>query len=491
MARGGCGIARRRLGAPLQRTQDPGDVHLGQTPLAIAPSRRPSRGRHPPRLRGGRQRFRFLQSLYCGLCRRKRAGSIHPIHVHATPSLNLLSPQPFWPIRDGLPGHYPSLTGNASCEVAILGAGISGALAAWHLAEAGLEVIVLDRREVAHGSTAGSTSLLQYEIDEPLHQLTRRYGAKRATYAYRRSLAAITGIEKLVRRLEIDCDFARKSSLFLASNRAHLPRLHREFKARDLAGFDVNWWDRPRIEDSSTLPHPAAILSRGAGQLDAYRLTYGLLAAAQRRGTRIYDRTTVTKTLFHPRTVELRTADGHRVRARHLVIATGYEADASLRMRTTDLHSTYALISEPVVSFADWPAERCLIWETADPYVYLRTTAEGRILIGGYDEPFRDPAARDRLLGPKTAQLQRRFRQLFPNISLKVDYAWAGTFAKTTDGLPYIGRHPKVPHTWFALGYGGNGITYSFIAAELIRDHILGCAHADDEIFGFGRQAGV
>jgi len=404
--------------------------------------------------------------------------------------VNLLSPQPFWPIRDGLPDTFPALTENASCQVVILGAGISGALAAWHLAEAGVDVIVVDRREVAHGSTAGSTSLLQYEIDEPLHHLARRYGMTRATYAYRRSHAAIAGLEKLVRRLRIDCGFTRKSSLLLASNRSHLPRLRREYEARAHAGFTVEWWGRPGIIRGSSLPHPAGILSPGAGQLDAYRLTYGLLAAAQRRGARIYDRTTVTRTRFRPRGVELRTADGHGVRARHLVMATGYEADAFMPLRMTELHSTYALISEPVTTFPGWPADRCLIWETADPYVYLRTTEDGRIVIGGYDEPFRDPVARDRLLRAKTALLQRRFRQLFPRITLEVAYAWAGTFARTADGLPFIGRHPKVPHTWFALGYGGNGITYSFIAAELIRDQILGRAKADDEIFGFARQPG-
>ncbi|MBL9213420.1 MAG: FAD-binding oxidoreductase [Opitutaceae bacterium] len=404
--------------------------------------------------------------------------------------MNLLSPEPFWPIRGGLPQTYPSLAGNASCEVAVLGAGISGALAAWHLAEAGVDVVVLDRREVAHGSTAGSTSLLQYEIDEPLHRLARRYGPVQAAYAYRRSLAAVTGLGKLVRRLRIDCEFVDRTSLLLASNDAHVPRLRREYEARARAGFDVEWWDRRRIIRGSTLPQPAAILSHGAGQLDAYRLTYGLLAAARRRGARIYDRTTVTGTRFHPRRVELRTAEGHCLRARHLVVATGYEVDAFLKIRMTELHSTFALISEPVAAFPGWPAARCLIWETADPYVYLRTTEDGRVLIGGYDEPFRDPVARDRLLGPKTARLQRRFRELLPRIPLQVAYAWAGTFAKTADGLPFIGRHPGVPHTWFALGYGGNGITYSFIAAELIRDQILGVARAEDDIFGFARSPG-
>ena len=98
--------------------------------------------------------------------------------------MQLLSPHPFWPIRDGLPGSYPPLDADARCDVVVLGAGISGALAAWHLTEAGADVIVLDRREVAHGSTAGSTSLLQYEIDEPLHRLARTYGWEQAAHAY-------------------------------------------------------------------------------------------------------------------------------------------------------------------------------------------------------------------------------------------------------------------------------------------------------------------
>ncbi len=376
-----------------------------------------------------------------------------------------------------------------TCDVAILGAGISGALAAWHLAAAGVAVVVLDQRDVAHGSTAGSTSLLQYEIDEPLHRLALRFGPERAARCYRRCRDALGAIEDLVRELRLDCDFQRRRSLFLASSRAHLPRLRREFAARRAAGFAVEWWPRGKLAAASTLPQPAGILSRDGGQLDAYRFTHGLLAAARGAGARIHDRTRVGRTRFLARGVELRTAGGPRVRARHLVVATGYEAESFLPARISSLHSTYALVSEPVPGFPGWPADRCLIWETADPYVYLRTTADQRVIIGGYDEPFRDPAARDRLLGAKAGALQRRFRQLFPRIPLEIAYAWAGTFARTEDGLPYIGRHPRVPHTWFALGYGGNGITYSLLAAEYIRDQVLGRPNADAELFGFGRAA--
>ena len=401
--------------------------------------------------------------------------------------MRLLSSTPFWPIRDGLPADYPALVEDATCDVAILGAGISGALAAWHLTQAGVDAIVIDRRDVAHGSTAGSTSLLQYEIDEPLHRLAERFGSARAVRCYRRCRDAITAIERLARGLRLDCDFQRKRSLFLASGRAHLPRLRREYDARRAAGFAVEWWPRAKLAAASTLPYPAGILSQDGGQLDSYRFTHGLLAAARRAGARIHDRTAVTRTRFRARGVELRTSGGACIRARHLVAATGYEAESFLPARMTALHSTYALVSEPLPAFPGWPANRCLIWETADPYVYLRTTSDDRVIIGGYDEPFSDPVARDRLLAAKTAALRRRFRQLFPRIALEPAYAWAGTFAKTADGLPYIGRHPAVPHTWFALGYGGNGITYSLLAAEYIRDQVLGRPNADAELFGFGR----
>lgn len=404
--------------------------------------------------------------------------------------MKLLSDQPFWPIKDGLIASYPPLQHDVRCEVAVIGAGITGALVAWHLAEAGIKTVVLDRREVAHGSTAGSTSLLQYEIDVPLFKLTRRLGPARAHRAYQHCLDAVHDLGRLVKKLQLDCGFAYKSSLLLASERSHVGRLRREYEARQAAGFKIDWWSRGDLAKRSSLPQPAAIVSspKDAAQVDAYALTHGLLTAAVRRGAQVHDRTGVIRQRHHSRGIELLTNRGARVRAKWLVVASGYEAGPFLPEEVTTLHSTYAVASEPVDEFRGWPAGQPVIWETADPYIYLRTTDDRRIIMGGYDEPFRDPGRRDRLLAAKAGTLVRRFRQLFPHIPFELATAWAGTFGKTKDGLPFIGEHPKIPRTWFALGYGGNGITYSLIAAQLFRDKLTGRQNNQADLYGFDRK---
>ena len=402
--------------------------------------------------------------------------------------MELLSSRPFWPIRDGLPATFPPLSRNADCDVAIVGAGITGALIAFTLARDGLQVVVLDRREAAHGSTAGNTGLVLYELDCMLHRLSRQIGSERAKRAYRRCQDSVRTLERLVRAERIRCDFVPRSSLFLAATPAHVRRLHQEFEARRAAGLTVEWWTRRRIAAESSLPHAAGILSAGAAEMDPYCFTHGVLMAAQRAGAAIHDRTAATRRIARRNHVELHTSRGTRVRARQLVIATGYE-ETAFSGHVGTLHSTYALISEPVSNgdFNDWPANRCLIWDTAEPYLYLRTTADGRALIGGYDEPFENPLRRDRKLRSKKASLHRRFRQLFPRIPLEVATAWAGTFGISSDGLPFIGQHSTVPHTWFALGFGGNGIVFSMIAAELIRAAMIGEEDPDASLFSFER----
>src|SRR5688572_15752396 len=98
--------------------------------------------------------------------------------------MDLRSHYPYWLLRHGILHTYPSLVKNISTQVVIMGGGISGALTAWHLQQAGFDVVLVDRRHIGMGSTAASTALLQYEIDTPLHKLIDKVGEKNAVKSY-------------------------------------------------------------------------------------------------------------------------------------------------------------------------------------------------------------------------------------------------------------------------------------------------------------------
>jgi glycine/D-amino acid oxidase-like deaminating enzyme len=168
------------------------------------------------------------------------------------------------------------------------------------------------------------------------------------------------------------------------------------------------------------------------------------------------------------------------------VFATGYESSNFLGQAMGSLHSTFAAISEPLTPSISG-SNNYLLWETARPYFYMRPTEDGRLIIGGADEPSAKEHAEEGVIANKARVLVKQFHAMYAHVPFVIDYAWGGTFGETDDGLPYIGQAPANPDAYFALGYGGNGITMSVVAARIIADRIGGRPNPDADIFGFDR----
>ncbi len=229
-------------------------------------------------------------------------------------------------------------------------------------------------------------------------------------------------------------------------------------------------------------------MNEESAQIDAYLASVTLLDYhMQRHRLKLYTHTQVITCKKTNSGFELSTDKGAKITCKQVVVAAGFEAGQFLPEKVMKLTSTYAVISEPVDSIYLWEG-RSLIWETKDPYIYIRTTNNNRIIVGGEDEEFQDPVKRDDLLRTKTSRLEKKFRKLFPHIPFKTDMAWCGTFSSTGDGLPYIGEWPGKPVMHFALGYGGNGITFSMNAAQMIRNTITGKKDERYKVFGFERM---
>ena len=389
-----------------------------------------------------------------------------------------------WQRAPGVP-HAP-LKRDIEADVLVIGAGITGAMIADALAAGGLSVAVVDRRGPAKGSTAASTALVQYEIDTPLSKLVRKIGRADAVRAWRRARLAVDALAARLGELDVP-DVARRDSLYLAGNVLDKDGLAREHDARRAAGLASRYLDRAALRTRFGLTRDAALLGYGNLILDPRKVTVALLNAAVAHKTRIFAPVDVEGIDAKRTGVSAITTQGRRIHCRHLVFATGYELPKCVPRRGHKITSTWAIATRAQQRRL-WP-EQCIIWEAASPYLYLRTTPDGRVICGGEDEDFSDDGKRDALLARKTKTLTRKLQRLVPKLDATPEFAWTGAFGETSTGLPSIGGVPDMPNCWVALGYGGNGITYSRVAADVICGALTGRPDVDADLYDFPRPA--
>ena len=398
--------------------------------------------------------------------------------------MNLRTAEAYWLMKNGLMNIYEDLKNDLKTEVAVIGGGISGALAAHYLAEAGFEVTVLDKRHPGLGSTAASTALLQYEIDEPLHSLKKIVGPRKAELSYLACVEALDKLERLVKTKKMEVEFQKVPSLQYASYKSHLAALKEEYQARKALGLEVEWLEMPEITRRFRLKAPGGLWSAQAGKVDAYALTQALLSSG-RANLRVFDGVEVKQVEAGSKSVTLTTTEGLKVRAKNLVIACGYESEKFLPFSVVKMETTYAFVTKPLGESAIWDQD-ALLWETKTPYLYIRTTANNRLLAGGRDDEHHNHLKRDRALPGKIRALAGDVEKLL-NLKIKPDFSWAGAFGSTKDTLGYLGEIKARPRTFYILGFGGNGILYSLIGAEIVRDSLEGRKNELKQVFGFSR----
>lgn len=386
---------------------------------------------------------------------------------------------------------YPSLRGHHHTEIAIVGGGLTGAMVAEAFTAAGAGVVVVEAARVGHGSTAASTALLLQEPDHDLAALSARYGASRARRIWQLSREAARDFIATVRRLKIDCELRELDSIYytLDVDRARL--LQRELQRRKTAKLGGSWLTPQKMQRLTGIDGGGAIRTHGNAQLNPLAACIGVMSAAAKHGARIFERSTINRIKPMDDAVRLYTKRG-RIDAQQVVIATGYATPyfRPLAGRFKMRH-TYVIASNPAT-----PQQRrraglkdVMLWDTERPYHYVRWTEDHQLLLGGADHPVKPGANRRRQFAAGTRMLRDYFETLYPALSeIGFDTAWEGLFAMTPDSLPYIGPHRRYPRHTFALGYGGNGMTFAALAARILVEQWLGIESADHELFAFNRR---
>ncbi|MEQ1490148.1 MAG: FAD-dependent oxidoreductase [Terricaulis sp.] len=357
-------------------------------------------------------------------------------------------------------------------EVVVIGAGIMGAMVSERLARRGLDVLVLDQRVPATGATAASTALVMWDADKPLSHLARTVGRDEAMARWRSVFDAVSALDRLIRADGIECGWAARPELYLAGNVLDPESLEAEGEFRYAAGLPSEFVEAGAVTERFGIAGRDALVSSNSYEVDPVALTRGLLKRARGAGASVCYPVVVERLEASKNGVDVICEGGMRIEARQVVLATGYEAARLFLPQHFSLSSSFAIASKP----GEAPAwrENALIWEASDPYLYTRATLDGRIIVGGEDEDFVDGERRDALIGAKSAALEAKAATLLGRDDIAFDCAWAANFGGSPDGLPAIGSARNMDKVYLAYGYGGNGVTFASLGAQIIEGLISG-----------------
>lgn len=397
-----------------------------------------------------------------------------------TETRNLRGGTPCWQ-----PGDHQEMASDAfpdhDVDVAIVGAGVMGAMLAERLATSGRRIALFDRRPPGHGSTAASTALVMWAADVPLTHLASRIGAEEAVRRWQRVHAAVRALAERIDRLNIDAARVDRPELYLAGTLLDEAALAVEGEARRTVGLPSTFLEGDAVASRFGLPARAALLSEGSYEVDPVRLTLSLLGRARRHDATITYPVDIGAIEQTGAGNILHVADGRSVAAREVILATGYERARWFLPEVFSVSSSYAIATPP--GTAPLWRENAMIWEASSPYMYARSTSDGRVIAGGEDESFEDGTRRDALIGEKRGTLQAKLAKMIGQDDVPVDCAWGAAFGSSPDGLPAIGRAANHDGVWLASGFGGNGVSFAALAAELIAAELSG--NPDPDAGGF------
>ncbi|CAH1192057.1 D-amino acid dehydrogenase [Paenibacillus auburnensis] len=396
--------------------------------------------------------------------------------------MDLQSGKLYWPTTVVNPPSYPRLEEDISCDVLIIGAGSSGAQCANILCEQGMSVVIVDKRKAGEGSTSSNTALIQYAGEKSFVSLSHSFGEQVAARHLKLCEQSITDIERVSHQLPIDPDFIRRDSLYYASSKEDISELTEEHVLLKKYGFNVDLWDAQRISGHYPFQKEAALYYHDDAEMNPLKFVYGLLEKVKSQGGMIYENTEITGRRFEQDYALFYTKEKREIRARHVIIAAGYEDSDFKTEKNATLASSYAVITKPIADLSSWH-KRTLIWETARPYVYMRTTPDNRVIIGGMDKDTSYAETRDSKILASKDKLIGAFHNLFPDIQVIPEYYLGAFYGGTHDGLPVIGQYETYPHCYILMAYGDNGTVYNGVLAKIVSDQILTGSSPDMKIY--------
>ena len=384
----------------------------------------------------------------------------------------------------------PKYKGHTDVDVAVIGGGLTGCMAAYAFAAAGVGVVLLESDRIGRGTTSLADGWISDDPGARFADVEKVMGLRSARYGWHAWRRAALDFMALVRRLNLKCDFEPHGLLSVTSSPDDVLLLKKEQKARKDAGLEASLVNGRAVTAEAAVTASAALRSRDGATLDPYRAAIGLAAAAEARGARLFERSIVRRTTFTRKMATVHTTDG-TLKVRRVIVATG---TPTALFKSLQRHfwfkSSYAVLTERVpAKIRQHLGKRTMVVrDSVLPSHIIRWVDDERILIVGADGPSVPPRLREKTLVQRTGQLMYELSTIYPDISgLQAEYGWEAPYALTTEGLPYLGPHRNFPFHLFAFGDASHSVTGAYLASRVFLRNFLDEVDSSDVAFTFTR----
>jgi glycine/D-amino acid oxidase-like deaminating enzyme len=414
------------------------------------------------------------------------------------PILLPINDQPFWHRASHSLANYQSTTGLPdSADVVVIGAGLTGAAAAYRLKNTGMQVVVLDRGDPAgeaSGRNGGNFELLPensvgvYEGLAPgrFYYMQQRYpqvpvevlqavSERQASLVLGLALRNRDLLKETILSEGIACDFSPRGWLHIATNDKEEQGICDEVSLAAQHGQRIEIWSRAKIAEEFGID--TAFLGRFIprdGTYHPFKFVCGELNCAIRAGVVLYTRTKVRRVLSAYADKHQVVTDRGTIAARRVIVATNAFTRALLpELSAIEPYQSQILVTEHV---ADRARGRIVTSDTGPVFFNQprESAREGRaplLMGGGDDRPMKNPWSRRRSSAIHEHLISLR-DSFYPELVGRPPSAeWVGAMAFTPDGLPCIGF--LRPGLVIAAGYNGYGGSYATAAGNAAAEMAL------------------
>jgi glycine/D-amino acid oxidase-like deaminating enzyme/nitrite reductase/ring-hydroxylating ferredoxin subunit len=387
----------------------------------------------------------------------------------------------FWSNTARGDSHFsPLLANDTQVDVCVVGGGLAGIATAYLLQKSGKRVCVIESKEIGRGQTERTTAHFTTALDTRYDELERLHGKEGARLAAESHRAALALIEEIVKDEKIGCDFKIVDGYLFFTNKNADAECARELAAAHRAGLE-EVYSVLAVPNFSFHSGPALCFPNQI-ELHPLKLLRALAEKFRAAGGVIYENTPVIEVKGGGQ-AHVVTQDGNKIWCKAIVVATHSPINDIFAIHTKQSpYRSYVIAAR--VPKNSIPSG--IYWDNEDPYHYLRLQPDPSaqatheiLMIGGEDHK----TGQNELPEACYLRLENWARIRFPMIEAITDH-WSGQVMEPVDGLAFLGHNPLDRNNIYVItGHSGNGMTYSMIASQLIRDQIFGHANAWEALY--------